>query len=47
MTRSPHRKHQQVADSIYSAVDVWSEASGFGEATPAPEMIPSEANNAK
>lgn len=45
MTRSPHRKHQQVAGKIHKALDNWSEASGLGEAIPAPGIIPSDADN--
>jgi hypothetical protein len=40
VTRSPHRKHQQVSGIIYSALDAWSEASGLGEAIPVLEIIP-------
>ena len=45
MTRSPHRKHQQVSGRIYSALDAWSESSGLGEAIPAPGIIPSDVDN--
>ncbi|MBE9098790.1 Uma2 family endonuclease [Vacuolonema iberomarrocanum] len=45
VTRSPHRKHQQVSGRIYSALDAWSEASGLGEAIPAPGIIPSDTDN--
>ncbi|MCG8366801.1 MAG: Uma2 family endonuclease [Pseudanabaenales cyanobacterium] len=45
VTRSPHRKHQQVTGKIYSALDAWSEASGLGVAIPAPGIIPSDADN--
>jgi Uma2 family endonuclease len=44
VTRSPHRKHQQVSGKIYSALDAWSEASGIGEAIPSPGIIPSDAD---
>lgn len=40
VTRSPHRKHQQVSGKIYSALDAWSEESGLGEAIPSPGIIP-------
>lgn len=45
VTRSPHRKHQQVAGKIYSVLDAWSEAAGTGEAIPSPGIIPSDADN--
>ena len=45
VTRSPHRKHQQVSGKIYGALDAWSEESGVGEAIPAPGIIPSDADN--
>ena len=45
LTRSPHRKHQQVAGKICSALDGWSEASGLGEAIPSPGIIPSDTDN--
>lgn len=45
VTRSPHRKHQQVSGKIYSALDAWSEGSGLGEAIPSPGIIPSDTDN--
>lgn len=45
VTRSPHRKHQQIAGNIYSALNAWSGESGLGEAIPAPGVIPSDTNN--
>lgn len=45
VTRSPHRKHQQVSGRIYSVLDAWSESSGLGEAIPAPGIIPSDTDN--
>ena len=45
VTRSPHRKHQQVTGKIYRVLDRWSEASGLGEAILAPGIIPSDADN--
>ncbi|NET33198.1 MAG: Uma2 family endonuclease [Cyanothece sp. SIO1E1] len=45
VTRSPHRKHQQVTGKIYAALDAWSTTSGLGEAIPAPGIIPSDADN--
>lgn len=45
VTRSPHRKHQQVSGKIYRVLDAWSEESGLGEAIPAPGIISSDADN--
>ena len=45
VTRSPHRKHQQVAGKIFSALDAWSGESRLGEAIPSPGIIPSDADN--
>ena len=45
VTRSPHRKHQQVAGKFFAALDAWSEESGLGEAIPSPGIIPSDADN--
>jgi Uma2 family endonuclease len=45
VTRSPHRKHQQISGKIFAALDAWSEASGLGEAILAPGIIPSDADN--
>lgn len=45
VTRSPHRKHQQIAGNIYSALNAWSEKSGLGEAIPGPGIMPSETSN--
>ena len=45
VTRSPHRKHQQVAGKIFAALNAWSEESGLGEAIPSPGIIPSDADN--
>ncbi|MEM9904154.1 MAG: Uma2 family endonuclease [Cyanobacteria bacterium P01_D01_bin.44] len=45
VTRSPHRKHQQVSGKIYSVLDAWSEETGLGEAIPSPGIIPSDADN--
>ncbi|MEB3211617.1 MAG: Uma2 family endonuclease [Leptolyngbyaceae bacterium] len=45
VTRSPHRKHQQVSGRIYSILDRWSEASGLGEAIPAPGIVASDSDN--
>ncbi|NJL82938.1 MAG: Uma2 family endonuclease [Chloroflexaceae bacterium] len=45
VTRSPHRKHQQVAGKIYRALDAWSESSGSGQAIPSPGIIATETDN--
>ncbi|NJN21545.1 MAG: Uma2 family endonuclease [Leptolyngbya sp. RL_3_1] len=45
VTRSPHRKHQQISGKIFAALDAWSEVSGLGEAILAPGIIPSDADN--
>jgi Uma2 family endonuclease len=45
VTRSPHRKHQQVSGKIFGALDAWSETSGLGQAIPSPGIIPSDTDN--
>ncbi|MBD2430394.1 MULTISPECIES: Uma2 family endonuclease [Fischerella] len=45
MTRSPHRRHQQVCGKIFRQLDVWSDASGLGETIFAPGLIFSEADS--
>ncbi|MEM1255772.1 MAG: Uma2 family endonuclease [Cyanobacteria bacterium P01_H01_bin.21] len=45
VTRSPHRKHQQISGKIFAALDEWSETSGLGEAILAPGIIPSDTDN--
>jgi Uma2 family endonuclease len=45
VTRSPHRRHQQVAGKLYAALDAWSVQSGLGEAILAPGLVLSEADN--
>ena len=45
VTKSPHRKHQQVSGKIFGALDAWSETSGLGQAIPSPGIIPSDADN--
>ncbi|MBT9315054.1 Uma2 family endonuclease [Leptothoe spongobia] len=45
VTRSPHRRHQQVSGKFFAALDEWSEASGVGEAILAPGIIPSDTDN--
>ncbi|MBW4434370.1 MAG: Uma2 family endonuclease [Pelatocladus maniniholoensis HA4357-MV3] len=45
MTRSPHRRHQQVCVKVARQLDVWSDASGLGETVVAPGLIFSEADS--
>ncbi|MEM6253721.1 MAG: Uma2 family endonuclease [Cyanobacteria bacterium P01_D01_bin.156] len=45
VTRSPHRRHQQISGKIFAALDEWSESSGLGEAILAPGIIPSDTDN--
>lgn len=45
VTRSPHRRHQQISGKIFAALDEWSEATGLGEAILAPGIIPSDTDN--
>jgi Uma2 family endonuclease len=45
MTRSPHRRHQQIAHEICSALNLWSKQSEQGEAIFAPGVILSDADN--
>ncbi len=45
VTRSPHRRHQQVCVKIARQLDTWSESSGLGETIIAPGIIFSEADS--
>ena len=45
VTRSPHRKHQQVTGKIYKALDTWSEETALGETILSPGIISSDADN--
>jgi Uma2 family endonuclease len=45
VTRSPHRRHQQVGGKIFRELDIWSEVSGLGEAIPSPGIIFSESDS--
>ena len=45
VTRSPHRKHQQISGKNLAAQDELSETSGLGEAILAPGIIPSDTDN--
>jgi len=45
MTRSPHRKHQQVSLKIALQLENWSKETGLGETIIAPGIIFSDTNN--
>jgi Uma2 family endonuclease len=45
VTRSPHRKHQQIIGKIDTALDHWSQNSGLGIAIPSPGIIPSDTDS--
>ena len=45
VTRSPHRRHQQVGQEICSALSLWSKQSQLGEAIFAPGIVLSDADN--
>jgi Uma2 family endonuclease len=45
VTRSPHRRHQQAGGRVFAILDEWSEATGLGEAIPAPGVIFSESDS--
>lgn len=45
VTRSPHRKHQQICGRIFAELDSWSVETGLGEAILAPGIIPSDSDN--
>ncbi len=45
VTRSPHRRHQQVAGQIFQELNLWSETSGLGEAIPSPGLVFSDADS--
>ena len=45
MTRSTHRRHQQVCGKFFRQLDAWSESSGLGETIIAPGIIFSEADS--
>lgn len=45
VTRSPHRRHQQIGGKIFRELDIWCEASGLGEAIPSAGIIFSEADS--
>jgi Uma2 family endonuclease len=45
MTRSPHRRHQQISGKIFRQLDAWSESSNLGEAIIMPGIIFSDADN--
>ncbi|MEH2363740.1 Uma2 family endonuclease [Nostoc sp.] len=45
VTRTPHRRHQQVCVKISRQLDVWSDSSGLGETIVAPGVIFSQADS--
>jgi Uma2 family endonuclease len=45
VTRAPHWKHQKVCGNVYQELNTWSKQTGLGEATIAPGVIFTEANN--
>ena len=45
VSRAPHRRHQQIALEICSALNAWSKQSGLGEVVIAPGIILSDADN--
>lgn len=45
VTRSPHRKHQQISGKIFRYLDAWSEISDLGETILAPGIIFSDGDN--
>ena len=45
VTRAPHWKHQNVCVNVCSLLKTWSKQTGLGEATIAPGIIFTEANN--
>lgn len=45
VSRAPHRRHQQVALEICSALNAWSKQTGLGEVVIAPGIILSDADN--
>lgn len=45
VTRSPHRRHQQVSGNLYAELRSWSIKTGLGEAIFAPGIVLSDADN--
>ncbi|MEO1388921.1 MAG: Uma2 family endonuclease [Cyanobacteria bacterium J06634_6] len=45
VTKSPHRRHQQVALEICSALNIWSKQSGLGTTIFGPGLVLSDADN--
>ncbi|MCC5652889.1 Uma2 family endonuclease [Nostoc sp. XA013] len=45
VTRTPHRRHQQVCVKIARQLDVWSDSSGLGETIVAPGVLFSQADS--
>ncbi len=45
VTRAPRWSHQQVTGRVFNALDIWSQASGLGEAAISPGIIFTEEDN--
>ncbi|MHC5937628.1 Uma2 family endonuclease [Nostoc sp.] len=45
VTRTPHRRHQEVFGKISRQLDVWSDSSGLGETIVAPGVVFSQADS--
>lgn len=45
VTRAPHWKHQKTCGQIFQQLNIWSEESGLGEASPGPGILFSESDN--
>ena len=45
VTRAPHSRHQQTCGKFFWQLDVWSEATGLGEAILSPGVLFSESDN--
>jgi Uma2 family endonuclease len=45
MTRAPRWQHQRTADKICTVLNIWSDETGLGEATTAPGIVFSDADN--
>ena len=45
VTKAPHWGHQKASSRVCRTLDAWSEATGLGEAVPAPGVIFSDADN--
>jgi Uma2 family endonuclease len=45
VTRSPHRRHQQIAGQIFQELNLWSNVTGLGEAIPSPGVVASDSDS--